>query len=131
MTGPSCDRKFLRLDFNLSMNDRSSGDLKMFTVGDSSTNNGYGMFHMRGWRRRRGHVVRITFEKSQKSIGYHSNTGPDSPINHKATKPVFNVGPPWAQLWVDDCQSIGAMLANRRWLAFSGICGILDSPFIN
>ena len=117
MNGPTCDRKFLRLDFNLSMNNRSSGDLKMFTVGDSSTNNGYGMFHMRGSRRGRGHVVRITFEKSQKSIGYHSHTGPDSPINRKATKPAFNVGPPSARLRVDrepSCSMVECLIRDRR-----------------
>ena len=32
-------------------------------------------------------------EKSQKYIGFLSNTGLDSLKNHKATKPVFNVGP--------------------------------------
>ena len=30
--------------------------------------------------------------KNHKNIGFLSNTGPD-PLNHKATKPAFNVGP--------------------------------------
>ena len=32
-------------------------------------------------------------EKSQKNIGFLSNTGPNPLKNHKATKPAFNVGP--------------------------------------
>ena len=34
--------------------------------------------------------------KNHKNIGFLSNTGPDPQKNHKATKPVFNVGPPSA-----------------------------------
>ena len=30
--------------------------------------------------------------ENHKNIGFHSNTGPDPLKNHKATKPVFNVG---------------------------------------
>ena len=31
--------------------------------------------------------------KNQKTVGFPSNTGPDSQNNHKVTKPAFNVGP--------------------------------------
>ena len=31
--------------------------------------------------------------KYHTNIGFHSNTGPDPPENHKATKQAFNVGP--------------------------------------
>ena len=31
--------------------------------------------------------------KNHKNIGFLSNTGPNPLINHKAIKPVFNVGP--------------------------------------
>ena len=30
--------------------------------------------------------------ENHKNIGFLSNTGPDPLINHKATKPAFNVG---------------------------------------
>ena len=36
-------------------------------------------------------------EKSQKLIGFHSNTGPDPLKKHKATKPAFNFGPSLAR----------------------------------
>ena len=32
-------------------------------------------------------------KKNHKTIGFHSNTGPDPLKKHKATKPAFNVGP--------------------------------------
>ena len=40
-----------------------------------------------------GQGVLTPTEKSQKNIGFLSNTGPDPLKNHKATKPAFNVGP--------------------------------------
>ena len=53
--------------------------------------------------------------KITKNIGFYSNTGPGSLINHKATKPVFNVGPSSVHLRVDD----GGQLA-FRWLIDDG-----------
>ena len=35
--------------------------------------------------------------KNHKNIGFLTNTGPDPLLNHKATKPAFNVGPPSAR----------------------------------
>ena len=35
--------------------------------------------------------------KNHKNIGSLSNSGPDTLINHKATKPAFNVGSSWAR----------------------------------
>ena len=50
---------------------------------------------------------------NHKAIGFFSNTGPEPLKSHKATKPVFNVGPssPWQRntvlmafhCWTDDC----------------------------
>ena len=37
--------------------------------------------------------------ENHKAIGFPINTGPDPKINHKATKPSFNVRPPSAQPW--------------------------------
>ena len=41
---------------------------------------------------RGGHGVRTPL-KNRKNIGFLSNTGPNHLKHHKATKPVFNVGP--------------------------------------
>ena len=35
--------------------------------------------------------------KNHKNIGFRCNTGPDPLIDHKATKPAFNVGPSLAR----------------------------------
>ena len=40
-----------------------------------------------------GHLTHARTQKNHKALGFLSNTGQDPQKNHKATKPVFNVGP--------------------------------------
>ena len=40
--------------------------------------------------------------KINKNIGFLSNTGPDLLVNHKATKPAFNVRPSFVFCWPAD-----------------------------
>ena len=82
----------------------SNGDLCALHVrslgsGESAPNNTANVCNnrcvvsMRGCRGGGGGRGSGTPLKNHKSIGFFSYTGPDLLKNHKATKPVFNVGP--------------------------------------
>ena len=55
--------------------------------------------------------------KNYKNIGFLSNTGQDLLKNHTATKPAFNVGPPWvaSETPLKRCFAGGAMMARFSW----------------
>ena len=53
--------------------------------------------------------------KVHKNIGFLCNTGPDLLKHHKATKPAFNVGPPF--LWRS---AGGPMTARLKFVCFFG-----------
>ena len=63
-----------------------------------------------------GQRIQIPPEKSQKYIGFLTNTGPDSLKNHKDTKPTYNVGPSSARQ-----QNVNWRFAGGPWPSHSGI----------
>ena len=44
MESPFCGRRLLRIDLELSRTRRPSGDQRLFDIGDSASNDGYGKF---------------------------------------------------------------------------------------
>ena len=56
---------------------------------------------MRGSRGGNGTGVRALLENN-KATEILSNTGPDPLGNHKATKPVFTVGPSSGRRWINE-----------------------------
>ena len=62
--------------------------------------------------------------KTFKNIGFLSNTGPDHPKNHKATKPAFNVEPTSAR------QRNAIIYMAFRWRAADGPLIVVFGSFL-